>query len=309
MRVERRSLIKLTILGSAGLFACQLPDLRPTEQYTAPQLQQLGQEVANWTLYNGSKMVDLFPEARKASDILTGKINPRVFNPFINPPIKFSTDVKDADFVFHVRSDLNDSRGAGVISPSGRRVPYRWISQDASGATIRISLEILQTTARLPIIIKEVSSLYDEEDFCRLYLSLVDKAGGQTVLINPSNIPTTEQERVIALAVAASKLEEQVNTTSLLLSLIDIGGHIRTGGIMFANWYLDLLNRRQPVPQAEWFNVGHQYVGFLQRKRLIKQEGNMFIWTKGQPPAISSPEFLGLYTELTGRKLPVFPSV
>lgn len=106
-------------------------------------------------------------------------------------------------------------------------------------------------------------------------------------------------------------LEERIyQRSSFLRNIVDTGSGLKTG-IMFANWYLDQLNRKIPLPNPEsvrWFRTGNNLVGFLQEKGLIYQpaRGELFLWTKGQSPEINSAEFLQLIEEFINTKASVF---
>ena len=47
-----------------------------------------------------------------------------------------------------------------------------WVSYDHQ-SSITLSTEVLASSIRLPILVKEVSQLYDHLNYCRVYLSVI----------------------------------------------------------------------------------------------------------------------------------------
>ena len=180
-----------------------------------------------------------------------------------------------------------------------------WVSY-GNQSLIALSTEVLASSIRLPILVKEVSQLYDNLDYCRVYLSVMQGRGVQFMVQNQQHVATSENETIAAVAHELRKVEEEtLGHRSLLVTLVDTGSALRVGGILFATWYLDQLNRKITVPNdSRWAQAGHQIGGFLQDRGLIRQQGDIFVWTKGKAPEIISPELLSLVFALTPVPLP-----
>lgn len=315
-RLGRRSLIIAGAVAVVGTIAVATALLKPwelfqtteQEQFVDPALKELGHELYNWQ-QDGTKLSAIFPEINKAADILTGKIDPRTFIPIMKLPLMFKIVDNNPDFNLKLVEDTIDPRGILVSIREGTSTSLPWISRQ-SEAAIRLTPTIRANTVRRPITVKEVSQLYDHYEYCRLYLSLVQNAGVKVDINNLDNMPISETEKIIVMAHQLRRHEEiTFQKRSFLIDIVDFGSAIKIGGILFANWYVDQLNRKLPIQEnADWFKTGHDFAGFLQSKGLIiqRQRGGLFTWTKGQSPNINSEEFLKLVEEYSGRTRAVF---
>ncbi len=310
---KRQLIIGGTLAAGGSVLAALLKPwdwfIEKTEtMFVDPQLQQLGKEIYNWQLLNGTSVIDISPETRKTTDILTGKVNPRSLIPIIKLPVSFDPNAKDAGFSLNL-VDSNDNRRVLVTLPSGQIHRLNWISSE-SEATIQLSEDIKKSSVRWPILIIEVSQIYDFFAYSQLYLSLVQKAGIGFEVINPDNLLFSDLEKTIVVEESIRILEEKLSQKpSFFRTIVDVGSALRVGGILFANWYVDQLNRRIPISEsADWVKGGQHYAGFLQSKGLITQQrrGGLFTWTNGQSPSINSEEFLRLVEEFSGKTRNVF---
>lgn len=309
---SRREFLTQIAIGSLFLNACRTSSGAdfgvspkpaespvPVEQFTDLKLQIYGRELAAWVLKDGTKMVD-YPEVRKAIDILSGKFNPKVYIPFAKPPMVFvpSTD-SGGKFTRHIEYDINSKRRGIVISlPTGEKLPYFWISNDKSRGEIKLEQSVQNNSVRMPIIVKEVSQVYDLPEYYRLYMRLAQEQGISYSYINEDNIPTSEDELIANVCETLSAFERERTGNSFLTDIIDTGSHIRVGGFLFANWYQDQLNRGFKPDVSNVVNfVGISIMRFLINKRLIRQNGNHYDWINGQSPEINSKEFMDLLKE------------
>lgn len=307
-RLTRRQIIAgAGIVVTAGTIRLLEPwNWFANEPLIEPELAKFGTEIETWRLANGIKVSDLFSECQKAAGLLNGKINPRQFIPSVKLPVTLDSNAPDAALSLDLVEDPNDTRKIEVQLPDGRSYSRDWISRIL--ATIKMTPEIKTSTIRLPILTKEASQFIDHYLYSQIYLLLVQNAGININVRNPHNVPTSDVEQTIVTAHALRMLEEELTQKpSFLREIVDAGSGLRIGGILFANWYVDQLNRRLIVAEdSPSVQGGHQYAGFLQEKGLIYQpgRGKPFLWVKGQGPQIASEEFLQLlkeFTENTGK--------
>ncbi len=305
-----RNLTKREFLGLMGglLTAACIPTTVPEqprsqEQFVVPTLQQLGQEVDNWRLRNGLRVADKFPEARQAIDLLSGLTNPKRLFPYAASPIEFSTNPDNgiADLNIDPAFEQTGSRRIVVTNKNGSKFELPVLKHNLP-VQIRLSPEVMDSTIRYPIAIKEASQLNEFLDYCRVYVSLLKQAGTTFILQNPDNIPTSEAELTFSIALIEADLDKQETGRSWLHEFVDIGSFIRVGGLAFANWYSDQVQSGFK-PSGRPIEVGSSVAGFLQSNNLIRMENNMFVWTTGKAPAINSQQFLDLFdAAFAGRK-------
>lgn len=296
----------LGIIGGtlATVTAVGLGIIRPWERsehpYAPDAIRKLGAEVNDWKLQNGVSMIDVFPEIRQATALLKGEVDPRVYLPQLRVPLGFSTNTSNASFTFSPELDVNASRKIKVKLKGGVEYTLPLVKFNSVGG-LNFSPEILNSTLRLAIAPKEASQIIDFLDYCKLYLSFLKEQGDFT-LDNPENIPTTEKEFIISMATSQAHVQamEQPNVRNWFYDLVDIGSHIRVGGVAFANWYNEQL-KRKIRPTGEHVDAGHNIAGFLQAEGYITEKNDMFVWTRGQAPAVDSKEFLYLFNKLTRR--------
>lgn len=323
LRMSRRHALRLgAILGASAIGAStgvgayflkerssQPEPLRNPDQYIDPKIQQLGREIENWSLGNNFRMATVFPDIGKAAEVLQGKVDPRKYIPTLALPIGFSNKVENAAFEMTILPDEDDPRKIEISLPNGEKAIRGWSNKPS--AVFRLSSELERNDVRMAVMTKEASQLYDYQAYCELYLQLLNQAGVTTRFINPTNIQTSAGEVLANTVKQVWMVEEQkTGTKSLFIDLVDAGSGIKVGGIMFANWYVDQLNKRLYVPDTNtsWVKAGHDYAGFLQEKGLIVQRpnGGIFVWKNGKSPEINSPEFSNLFFEFTARRVPNF---
>lgn len=314
--LTRREFFTRIVIGSVFLNACQTASRPasevtvkpaespiPAEQFTDLKLQVYGRELAAWVLKDGTKMAN-YTEVRKAIDILSGKIDPRIYVPFVKPQLIFIPAVDSGGaFIRHIQYDRSSKRrGLAISLPTGEKLPYYWISNQSSRGEIRLDPSVQSSSVRMPVLVKEVSQVYDLPEYYRLYMKLAQEQGISYRYINEDNVSTTQDEILANACEAISNIETEQIGSSFLNEIIDTGSHIRVGGISFANWYQDQINRGFRIDENSTVNrVGISVMQFLKNKRLIMQDGSRFVWTRGQAPNIDSKEFMDLLTELSGK--------
>lgn len=302
--VTRRNLL----IGGAGLVGAGVAAtiLRPWEwldsehPYMLKPARQLGKEVNGWRLSNGMSMVDIFPQIKQAADLLEGLTDPRIFLPQLKVPVDFTSDAPDAAFSFAPEFDIDSSRKIRVKTNDGIEYTLPFVKANSYGG-LHFPKEVLNSSIRLAIAAKEASQIIDNLDFCKVYVSLL-REQGNSVLENPDNIPTTEEEFIISMAYSQAHIQavQEPHKSSWLYDFIDLGSHIRVGGIAFANWYKEQL-QKGANPKGVRIDTGRSISGFLGLEGYITERNGMFVWTSGQAPQIASQEFLYLFNKYTGR--------
>lgn len=286
----------------------------PEPQYAAPELQTLAQEARAWTLVDGRKMTTLFPETEIVAAVLSGKVDPRTFMPFIQPRILFANDTDDAMLQTRYETDDAAKTKAVITLPKGGQFPgganlnYAWLGKNRSFSTIKISPEIQRSTIRVPVALKEASQLKDMPEYYQLYLQVAQDQGVEFTVVNPDNLPISEAEKIANIAENLGFAEKALTgeSTSFLDTIADIGSHIRMGGITFANWYQDQLNRGYNPVETAAIKAGKNFVGLLESKGVLRRQGDIWAWTNGSAPEISSPRFLQLVLEMSTKSIPSF---
>lgn len=314
--LSRREFLTQIAIGSIFLNACRSssgPDSEvfpktaespiPVEQFMDSKLQIYAKELAGWVLKDGTRMAD-FTEVRKAIDILSGKIDPRIYVPFAKPPMIFlPVSNSGGAFTRHLEYETNSTeRGIVVSLPTGEKLPYFWLSNERSRSEIKLETRVQNNTVRMPVLVKEVSQVYDLPEYYRLYMRLAEEQGISYSYINENSIPTSGDEILANACEALSLIEKERTGNSFLNDIIDVGSHLRVGGFLFASWYQDQLNRGLKPDESSIVNrVGKTMMVFLTNKRLIVLNGNHYDWINGKSPDIDSKEFLDLFKEMSGK--------
>lgn len=232
MPTRREGLLGLGFLGLAG---CEL-------ERQKPDIANLGLDIEKWTLADGTRVVSLYPEVQRAADLIRHRSNLSDFVPFAKQPLRLLMEGSDAALSRNLRSQASDPtrpdpRRVLITMPSGRNEGYLWLNKDISSLAIKMSPEIVRSSVRLPIGVKEASSALDYMFYARLYLRLAGEQGLSFDLRNPTNIPTPDDEFVANAAEDIANIEIRAVRKSLFDELVDFGSHIRTGGILYGTWY------------------------------------------------------------------------
>lgn len=275
------------------------PSSTPNQpRFTDLECQKISNELRQWKLANGRFITDVVTEAKEAATELAGLLDPRVYLPMDIPiHLHANSPLPDAQLSLAYHDTPEDSRKIDITLPLKKSFRYDWCN--ITTATIELPSEIYtHPGARMVIAAKEISSIYYYPGFWKIYSELLAEKGISYKIINPQNLPTTPQEEVFNLSKSFLYLERDAPSNYFYQGLIDLGSGLLSGGILFANLYLDSLNKKTPLPQSKWVDAGHQYAGFLQEKGLIKQQTGSFVWTKGLRPTIDR-EFLNLYREFS----------
>jgi hypothetical protein len=302
------SLVKDGIILSGlitGHFALPNPDSLPEiDSFSAPELMRLAKEVRDWKIGN-QKVLDLFPENQKTVSIMAGEINPQEFIPYAKPRVYFSNNEDDASLYTQLKSVPEDELSKGILIqfPSGSAKKYRWLDQTQSTLTIKISSDIQRSTLRLPIAVKEVSQITDYPEYAKAYLEHVRDQGVAVTLINNKNELLSEAEALANAAEDIAANEVGINnkdySQAFFHTIVDMGSHIRVGGIMFANWYQDQIHQGKAPADNLQIRNGKGYASFLAAKDIIKIENGLWVWSNGSPPEINSSSFIDLVKDLS----------
>ncbi len=121
-RPTRRELLEVGVLSIAALMTGCTENEPSIEQYTVPELQRLGQEVEQWTLKSGVGMAERFPGVKNVSDLLQGRVDPRIFLPFVDIPVGFEKNIPyEIGGQFYVKIDADPTDSRLIKVKSGRR--------------------------------------------------------------------------------------------------------------------------------------------------------------------------------------------
>lgn len=271
---------------------------RSETPYTVETLQKFGRELSAWRLSNGTFMAETFLEIKKCADLLTGSFDPAQYFPFIKVPIGFSIlpDAEKAALVMEKIADPNDSRKIVVTTRVGQ-VLYAPILARNTSVDVALSQDILNSSIRMPILVKELSQLVDYPDYARTFVDYLKSAYRvKFTLQNPNNIPTSDNEVFISIA-NNTALENTLIGRELFRLFVDNGSFIRAG-IAFANWYEDQLHQGFRL-EGKVVTTGLRSRFFLERHGLIRKEGDLFVWKNGQSPKINDPKFLELVDDIS----------
>lgn len=292
------------------------PASETLELATSPELQILAWEVRAWTLVDGSKMTQLFPEIESYAAILAGEVNLQSFIPYVKPRLYFSNDtddprlnttLTDPDETLSTRAQIKIP--AGSLFTGGAELNFKWLDKKTNSATIKLTPEVQKSSIRIPIILKEVSQIYDAVEYYKTYLQLAYDQGVEFTVLNPESVSPSQAEIEANVAENLGFTEKSItgDQVSFLDTLIDFGAHIRVGGIMFANWYQDQLNRGLTPPETSIVRYSKNMVSLLESNGVISREGNRWGWTKSSSaPAINTPLFIELVKAISQHPGPRF---
>lgn len=326
--LSRRTFVRNEAIAvtSLAIFGCKSnPDTHPTAGpattivnqttsttnggYTDDWCKQLGQELRNWSLIRGTRVVDFNKEAQSAASLLLGETNPSTYIPKITTPLRLYIDNSSSgSVVFDWTFKENGPRKIKVELPNGKIHELPWIER--MEAKFTLSDETFRSSARPAVIAKEASQIVDYINYCQLYLAVTQEMGVKTTLLNPEGNSTSPLELVIAYSRSIAGLEKPNLSQSFFAGLIGYGAFLRVGGVLFANWLQDNENRGINTPNSQLVKDGSKSGGFLQSKGLIahQQRGadRIIHWISGQAPQIQNREVLGLYREYMKKTNPVF---
>ncbi len=296
--LDRRQFLKILGLSALGLLTGCSGQKPPETPYTVDALQSLGRELIGWKLINGTLMAAKFPEIKKCADLLSGQLDPAQFFPFIKTPIGLSIlpGQETASLVIQRIPDLNDPRRIVVTTKEGQVLNAPILAKNTP-VDIAMSQDVLNNSLKLPVLVKEVSQLIDYPDYARTYVNYLKAAYSiNFTLSNPNNIPTSENEVMISI-VNNTALEKALTGRERFRIFVDNGSFLRSGAA-FANWYEDQLQQGL-TPEGKVVETGLYSKDFLEKRGLIKREGNLFVWTNGESPKINDPKFLNLVNDFS----------
>lgn len=311
-KLSRRDFLVVTT--SAMLVGCStnqqpLPVSRETglptsERFSSPELHRLGQELKDWTLTKGVRMYDRFSDVKKVADLLTGDTDPRIYNSFVQPPLKFSTDTHLAEYNTNFETNRSDPRTIDIIDVRNRQITqYEWVHKVR--ASFSLSPEVLQSSARLPILVKEVIQFTDFMEYDSFYLDLFKKSRQDLVirLNNPRNLSTNERDQAINTFFALRNYERRNFGYSTLADFLDGGSGLIAAPIL-GNWLLDQERQGLVAPNVYWSQVLKGYVDFMHSEGFLIEEDGVLNWKDNSPPNIASLEFYKLFGRFIEKTLP-----
>ncbi len=92
----------------------------------------------------------------------------------------------------------------------------------------------------------------------------------------------------------------------LLDLLVDVGSHMRMGGLVYANWYFNEKKSGRTLQEDLTFETGKSVSDFLLTEKVLEKKENGIIWVEGEPPAIDSELFIKLVLKFSETDLPRF---
>ncbi len=97
-------------------------------------------------------------------------------------------------------------------------------------------------------------------------------------------------------------LEQQKGLTRTWFGdFVDLGAHLRLGGILYANWAENYQSEYPQMP-SNFIRPGGLAAGFLRDEGYIQKKGNIVVWNKGHGPDVESKEFYLLFNKYSGRE-------
>lgn len=274
-------------------------------EYVAPELKRLGQELANWTLADGNKMVNIYPEVKKTSDLLQGLVDPRSYIPVIRVPVQFSNNTDIGEFsIINVLTNPQDPRKVVINRRGSKASESEWAPESSSPSHLAFSKDVMASSVKGVVATKEVDQVINYIKCCRAAIAEASKKGVNVIIQNSTNLPSSEALNLFNQAYSLRALELKANPNEMpyLDLLVEFSSAIAIGPI-FGTWLLDQGYRgiKNPNPLPLWWDTSIDITGFLQDQKLVTQERTFFRWTKGQPPQIGTTEFDQLLKAYTGR--------
>lgn len=161
LELDRREFLKIGVVAFLGIYSLELfpacNNQEPPTPYTVAVLQRLGRELSTWKFNDGTLMAGKFPEIKKCADLLSGSLDPTQYFPFIKIPVGFSllAGSEMAALVMQRIPDLNDSRKIVVTTKEGQVLNAPMLARNTP-ADIAMSQDVLNSSIRLPVLVKEV---------------------------------------------------------------------------------------------------------------------------------------------------------
>lgn len=320
--LSRRNLsLFLPVIGAALLSACTggQPTLdkkqsAPTtistpkaERTTGPTfvdpfLQQIGGDLERWeitTLDKSLKMTDLFSDVKLVTDILTGKIDPRVYLSHLRLPITLGQTNRETIASLQI-AELENPQDTRKIEISNQEQALRfpWIREVVTRVQLSDDLKAT-TTARLPFIVKELIHIKELSEYYKFYLTSNKEA--ISTFVNPSQIPTPEDQILYSRGTRIESVELNSMGYSPLLNFLDAGTGIKVFSPLYATWQLNEQRNGRTIPNTDWSRIGNRYVNFLNEKKLLAEQDGIITWVIGKTPKIDSFEFVQLVDDYLKR--------
>lgn len=290
----------ILISGCTGL-----PDIpfSGKEQFTDTALQKIGQNIENWKVSSGVRMVELFDEARKSAQLLQGQVDPRGYFPVIKLPLRYSKDAEIGALVVNWKADEKDSRLARVII-NNQTYEAPWLAK-----TTQVAISISSTVQggdRLVVATHLSSQITDLLSYYNSYILLLRKGGASFNFINPKRVPTTPQEVAFNFGRLLEVFESQNYGYSSLIDFITVGSRLRITP-MAVSWYRYQSRLGQSFQRTKVQEITDVDNKFLLDRNLITDINGVWKWRREIP--VDSEEFFRIFTDYASpmRKVLIAP--
>ncbi len=265
------------------------PETYQPENFIDDGLRKIGVELENWSIKNGRKMVDLYDEVRQVRDLLTGKVDPRIYLPNLKLPLRLGVETPDRAASLSIKPNENprDTRKIQIRFATGVSTdPISWLNNPE--VSVRLSTEVQNMgTGKLPVVVKELIQFITLLKVYKIYLD--NTPNTKALFLNPANIPTRIEDILYNQGKVTEAAEDTVLKYSPLSELIDLGGGVGIGGLVYGtsllNDQISSSNLQQPGPMAL-----QRYLDFLKRENLVKEESGHMVWAVLGPPIIGTIE-------------------
>lgn len=276
--------------------------IKPVERSTTPELEKLGQEIRTWKLQDGRKMSDLFTEVLLTADLLQGNLDPKTVLPQFKGPMTLSIDpkIEIGGLSIDEKFDRNDPRKVGLYNEGKLIYTDNWLT--ASSVTLQLGPNIRSSEARLYIAVKEVTQLLYRLQYQQLYKVLLEQGNTEFVVTNPTDIPTSEDEKASNFGSIIGRFERNKFGYSSLDDFIDVGSRLQTAQVG-ATQRLDLERRGQSFGNPFWSRIEQSDTNFLKSKGLLKESDGIVTWVE---PFAVDEDFFRLFAEYVQ---PIRPSL
>lgn len=275
-----------------------------------PKLREFGIELDQWSDSNHQLVIDSNSDAKRTRDLLIGNNDPRTYWPGIKIPLEYDNSSTSGTFTYQVQRNASDPRRVLVVIPNSRTEVAPWVSQ---GNRIKFSLspEIERSSARLAILVKEISMFTDFVDYSKLHLLAMERLGYKTDVTTTKNISTDPLELCISQSNALDVFDERYNFTTkwfksretLFGVLIDHGSRIKTASLV-GNWFIDQEIAAVRPPDEKWVTMAKEAVDFMTNAGMIEVSGNAYRWKNNQLENIVNQDFLELVLDYQKVRIP-----
>lgn len=265
------------------------------ERYTTPELEKLGQQLQEWKLHNGRKMSDLYVEVQLAADLLKGSLDPKTILPSFKGPLTLSIDpqISIGGLLIDEKLDRDDPRKIELYNRNQLLYRDNWLRN--SIVKLQLAPHIQSSESRYYITVKEITQFLYRKQYQDLYRSLLERGAIRLVLNNPTQIPTSDQEKASSFGTTIARFERDRYGYSSLDDFIDVGSRLQTAPIG-ATQRLDLERTGRSVANLHWSRIEQVNTDFLRSKGLLRERGGIVTWAK---PFVIDEDFFLLFADYT----------